>query len=184
MVPWFPGFRIPGAPPGHPRPGRTSSALNYGHAEAGTLALPLLLKPTVKLLPLQPVTCDLHLPASWRVARCCEQAWELLRLLGASLSLGPRQGCNWAAPEQLEAEATLRPCEAPRPCPRLLPRTELKAEWAWEAPTAHPAVPGLPRGLWSEPLSSCGRHRQSCPGFLSHSGWPSGALWACLLLHV
>ena len=160
-VPWVLGFGIPGALPGHPRPGRTSSALNYGHAEVGMLALPLLPKPMVKLLPLRAVTSDLCLPASWRAAWCHEQAWEFLRLLGASLSLSPHQGCNRAVPEQLEAEATPRPCEAPHPFPCLLPSTEFKAEWVWEAPTAHPAVPGLPRGLWSELLSSCGRHRHS-----------------------
>lgn len=81
-VPWVLGFGIPGALPGHPRPGKTSSALNYGHAEVGTLALPLLPKPMVKLLPLRAVTSDLRLPASWRAAWCHEQVWELLRLWG------------------------------------------------------------------------------------------------------
>ena len=160
-VPWVPGFGIPGAPPGHPRPGRTSSALNYRHAEAGTLALPFLPKPVMKLLPLRPMTSDLRLPASWRAAWCREQAWELLRPLGASLSLSPHQGCNRAVPEQLEAEATPRPCEAPHPSHACFPGLSSKRNGRGRPPTAHPAVPGLRRGLWSEPLSSCGRHKHS-----------------------
>lgn len=71
----------------------------------------------------------------------------------------------------------LRRREAAHPCLRLLPRIGLKAGWALKRrrpPTAHRGVPGLPRGLWSQTLSSCGHHWHS----------PTGASCPILCLRV